>query len=137
MIFVDTNILVDLASRPSRWTEWSRQALAAARVEDDLVSNHIVLAELAPGFRSVQPLVDLLGDVGLRLLPLTEAAAFRAGRAHAAYRATGGKRLAILADFLIGGHAAELEAKLLTRDKQRFATYFPELTLITPETDNG
>ena len=74
---------------------------------------------------------------GIVTLPLDERAAFRAGQAHAAYRRAGGERQAILADFLIAGHASVLDAALVTRDRQRFASYFPELRLIAPETHNG
>ena len=37
----------------------------------------------------------------------------------------------------LGAHAAALGAKPITRDKRCFRTYFPELALITPETDHG
>ncbi len=67
-------------------------------------------------------------------MPLTNEVAIRAGQAHRLYRDRGGTRDAILADFLIGAHAAVRRAPLITRDRQRFASYFPELTIIAPET---
>ena len=55
-------------------------------------------------------------------------------RAASRVRIAGGRHASVLADFLIGAHAVELGATLVTRDKGRFSTYFPDLTLITPET---
>lgn len=59
----------------------------------------------------------------------------RAGQAHAAYHArrrrhghTGEKR--ILADFLIGAHALERGAALLTFDPTGYRAAFPELSLL-------
>jgi predicted nucleic acid-binding protein len=62
------------------------------------------------------------------------AAAFLAGHAHAGYRQAGGRRVAILPDFLIGAHAAVTGRPLLTRDPRRIATYIPGANLITPAT---
>lgn len=60
------------------------------------------------------------------------AAAFLAGHAHATYRQAGGRRAAILPDFLIGAHAAVTGRPLLTRDPRRIATYIPGAALISP-----
>ncbi|MBW6529563.1 hypothetical protein KZ820_02345 [Sphingomonas sp. RRHST34] len=69
---------------------------------------------------------------------LDAAAAFRAGVAHRAYRHAGGPGTAVLADFLIEAQAATTpQSVLITRDRQHLAAYFPDLTLITPETDHG
>jgi predicted nucleic acid-binding protein len=137
VIFVDTSALIDGTQEVGQWTEWSERALAAARATDRLVSNHVVFAELSPIYSSRSEVSVVLSALRIDLLALSEDAAFLSGRAHAAYKAAGGSRQSILADFLIGGHACALGAKLLTRDKRRMATYFPELELITPETDHG
>ena len=59
-------------------------------------------------------------------------AAFLAGKSFLAYRRRGGHRTAPLSDFYIGAHAAVSGYRLLTRDVQRFRTYFPTVALITP-----
>ena len=133
MIFIDSNVLIDILAPDSPWATWAEEAIGAAD-SDDLVINHIVLAEISPRFETVDTMLGFLRSSGISILELGDATAFHAGKAHARYRAAGGERQAILADFLIGAHAQTLEATLVTRDRQRFTTYFPELTLITPET---
>ncbi len=135
MIFVDTNILIDLLDRSDDWSSWSRVSIRGFR--EPLVTNHVVFAELAPRYAEPASVAGFLKVVGVEILPLDDRAAFRAGLAFRAYRRAGGQRKAILPDFLIAGHASALDATLLTRDRQRFASYFPELNLIAPETDNG
>lgn len=134
MILIDSNVLIDLIEPDGAWRDWSEEAILAA--EDPFVVNAVVIAEIARQFRSFDDELSFLDRLGAKRLPITDDAAFHAGKAHAAYRASGGKRGGILADFLIGGHAMALNATLLTRDKSRFATYFPDLILITPETDD-
>jgi predicted nucleic acid-binding protein len=136
MIFVDSNALIDLSSGREPWVNWSRSAVADACASGPVVINAVVFAELAPNFTSIDILSGFLETVGIEVVDLSRAAAYRAGQAFAAYRQAGGKRDAILADFLIGGHASALGAALLTRDRQRFAGYFPELKVIAPETNN-
>jgi predicted nucleic acid-binding protein len=60
-------------------------------------------------------------------------ALFLAGKVFTRYRKSGGTRTGVLPDFFIGAHAAVSELPLLTRDVGRYKTYFPSLTLITPE----
>ncbi len=68
---------------------------------------------------------------------MTDEAAFLAGLAFRRYKAGRGEAKMILADFLIGAHAVTLDATLLTRDRRFYVKYFPDLPLITPETDHG
>jgi predicted nucleic acid-binding protein len=76
-------------------------------------------------------------ELGIAIDPLTPDIAYRAGHAHVGCRLADGRQQSVLADFLIGAHAASIGATPVTRDRKRFATYFPDLTLITPETHHG
>ena len=132
MNFLDSNIVIDLVEGASSWSDWTRRAVARAGAP--LVGNAVVIAESASHFADLATQLGYLAELGLTIRDISPAAARRAGRAHRAYRRAGGKRSAVLPDFLIGGHVVDLGAALITRDRQRFAAYFPELALITPET---
>jgi predicted nucleic acid-binding protein len=59
----------------------------------------------------------LLPKLLFRRDPLPWEAAYLAGRAFRQYRARGGNRSRVLADFLIGAHAATEGMTLITRDR--------------------
>ncbi|XVN42920.1 MAG: hypothetical protein RCG15_01000 [Candidatus Rickettsia vulgarisii] len=48
------------------------------------------------------------------------------------YKANDGKKNSILSDFFIGAHASVLDIPLITRDVNRYRTYFPRINLISP-----
>jgi len=48
------------------------------------------------------------------------------------HRASGGKRERVIADFLIGAHAASQCERLLTRDRGYYKRYFAGLTVVDP-----
>ena len=134
MIFVDTNVLIDLLNPDERWFAWSRDRMIALAGETDLVADTIVLAELASNFTSLDDLYAALERYDVELLSIDDRIAFVAGQAFREYRRRSKARDAMLSDFLIGAHARQLGASLLTRDVGMYRTYFPDLTLITPET---
>lgn len=137
MIFLDTNIIIDLFGDDDDATvEWSIARYGDAVAAGAVVCNQIVLAELAGHAPGVSALRQRLDRLEIDVLDFADDAAFRAGAAFRDYRDRGGPRTSILSDFLIAGHAVALGAVLLTRDR-RLARYFPDLNLITPETDHG
>lgn len=133
MTFVDTNILIDIASGNPDWANWSRRAMASARARGSLVINAMVYAEFAIAFETQTDCDTEIEAFGLTLADMPRSAAFRAAQAFRSYRRAGGPRRRTLPDFLIGGHASVANAPLLTRDARRYRAYFPELTLIAPE----
>ncbi|MDX5984500.1 type II toxin-antitoxin system VapC family toxin [Sphingomonas echinoides] len=135
MILVDTNVLIDLRDRDPAWEPWSMRAVALARLAGPVGTTAVTVGELASRGGTLVELRELCSAFGIPLLPLSVAGAYHAGQAHRAYRAAGGGREKLLADFLIGGEAEALGAQLLTRDPRPYRRYFPDLTLITPETD--
>ena len=134
MTFLDSNVVIDLIEIDAHFSTWSRAAVARARYRAPIAVNMVVLAECASQFATVEEQLRYFGEAAFDIIDLSPDAARRAGLAHRAYRRAGGERSGVLADFLIGGHAAAIGAALLTRDRQRFAGYFPDLTVITPET---
>jgi predicted nucleic acid-binding protein len=132
MILVDANILIDIFAAESSWTSWSQEQLSASSAEG-LAINFVVYAETAPCFSSKTDLDLFLNDFSIRVLALTEEAAYMAAMAHQAYRRLGGQRIATLPEFFIGAHASASGMKLLTRDTARYKAYFPKVKLISPE----
>lgn len=137
MIFLDTNVIIDvLEPQDSAEALWSRDTIARLAGDEALVTNLVVVAELVSGLADADGIQASLAKAEIVVLDLDLPVAVRAGMAFGDYRRRGGGKQSILADYLIAGHAATLGATLMTRDR-RIASYFPDLTLITPETDHG
>ncbi len=133
MTLVDTNVLLDLVTDDPVWAEWSIRQLDAASMKGPLAINDVVYAELSVRFERIEALDDILGEAGITLAPMPRPALFLAGKVFQRYRAAGGVRNGVLPDIFIGAHAAIAGLPLLTRDVHRYRTYFPSLSLITPE----
>jgi predicted nucleic acid-binding protein len=130
---LDTNVLLDIFTADPKWLEWSTAQFRRASAEGPILINPIVYAELAAGFDSRADLDHWLRPALFRRLPLPYEAGFRASRAFLEYRRGGGTKTSPLPDFYIGAHAETAGFTLVTRDVARYRTYFPKLTLITPE----
>ncbi|GGB97301.1 DNA-binding protein [Novosphingobium endophyticum] len=135
MIFVDSNVAIDALDPDSPFHGWAQDRLADA-LDGGVFFNHIVVAELAARAISVEELQRMLDLLRIPVEPLTDEVAFRAGQAFKAWIRNGGRRGALLPDFVIGAHASVNGARVLTRDPRRFRSYFPELDLILPEPTN-
>jgi predicted nucleic acid-binding protein len=132
MVFVDTNVLVDVLERDSQWWKWSlgqMQSLAAAH---QLAINAVIYAELAATHTSSADLDQKIATMNLGYEEIPRAAAFLAGKAFILYRRRAGGKTGVLSDFFIGAHAAVLGCPILTRDQSKYATYFPTVPLIAP-----
>ena len=129
---IDTNVLLDLVTDDPDWAEWSIQQLDAAFLRGPLLINDIVYAETSIRFARIEDLEVLLIDGRLNMAPLPRPALFLAGKVFQRYRAAGGTRTGVLPDFFIGAHAAVADLPLLTRDAQRYRSYYPSVALITP-----
>jgi predicted nucleic acid-binding protein len=129
---VDANVLLDLFTANPRWKEWSKENLKAALAAGEVALNPIIYAEVSIAFTHESELDAELRWLGIVRRPLPYAAAFPAGRAYLYYRREGGKRCSPLPDFYIDAHAQVEGLRLLTRDAQRYRTYFPEVELVFP-----
>jgi predicted nucleic acid-binding protein len=133
LTFVDTNILIDIASGNPAWAGWSRQALVSAHAKGKVLFNAIVYAEFAVSFETEAECDAEIDKFELSFVEIPKSAAFRAAQAFRAYRRAGGARSVVLPDFFIGAHASVLRVALLTRDAKRYRSYFPEATIIAPK----
>jgi predicted nucleic acid-binding protein len=129
---IDTNILLDLFTDDPVWAEWSIRQLDAAAVKGPLTINSVVYAELSVRFGRIEDLDALLDEAAISMLDIPRSALFLAGKVFQQYRAAGGSRSGVLPDFFIGAHAAVVGMPLLTRDVQRYRSYFPSVTLLAP-----
>lgn len=130
---IDSNVLIDIISADHDWSAWSESALAKAARLGPVHINPIIYAEVSRAYLDISTLDAALPSADLRRAPLPYAAAFLAGKAHAAYRRRGGTRMATLPDFFIGAHALVDRLTLVTRDPRRYRHAFPDLRLVAPE----
>ena len=132
MIFIDTNIILDIWDGDPIWAILSRRRVERLLQIEELAINPIVYAELAPRFNTRAKLDRALDEFSFLLLSIPREASFLAGRAHLQYRRRGGSKSNVLPDFFIGAHAVAMGAAVLTRDARRYVSYFPTVRLITP-----
>lgn len=136
MILVDSNVLIDVLTHDPQWFGWSRRQIGRAADGAYMFVNPVIAAEVGGAFASAEHFRQVMASLLIGIEVLDEAAGFLAGQAFQRYRARRGAMAPRipLPDFLIGGHAARAGATVLTRDPRFYASYFPQITLITPET---
>ncbi len=131
-ILVDSNILLDIFTEDKNWFDWSSQQLEKYAEQGELCINQIIYSEISIGFDRIEDMEAVLPKEYFTYLDLPYEAAFLAGKCFLKYRRAGGKMRTPLPDFLIGAHAAVEGMALLSRDKNRYKTYFPKVSLIAP-----
>ncbi len=130
---VDANVLIDVMTRDPDHAAASRRSLAAAALQGPVAINPIILAELSTPFDCAAAVDRALSlFTSLARLDLPWSAAHRTAQAFVAYRRAGGSRRSPLPDFYIGAHAEVAGLRLLTRDEERYRTYFPAVELVVP-----
>ena len=136
MFLVDTNVLLDVFTNDPQWCSWSEGAIREALVAGPIGISPIIYAETSLAFADAETLDRQLDELMLDRLQLPYRAAFGAARAYRRYRHAGGSRSVPLPDFYIGAHAETDGLTLITRDARRFQTYFPAVTLVSPDTSS-
>lgn len=131
-VLVDSNVLLDILTDDPLWYAWSAEQLDACAAQARLCINPLIYAEVSVGFERIEDLEAALPPESFTRLELPWDAGFLAGKAFLRYRRTQGSRTSPLPDFYIGAHAAIEGMSLLTRDAQRYRSYFPTLELIAP-----
>lgn len=129
---VDTTILLDIVAAGAAFGRRSIDALRTATQEGRIVACDVVWAEFSAAYASPATAKEALAAFGLDYDPVGPEAALHAGTAWRRYRAAGGPRQRVIADFLIAGHALAQADRLLTRDRGFYRRYFEDLAIIDP-----
>jgi predicted nucleic acid-binding protein len=132
---IDSCVLLDVITGDEHWADWSAAQIAAAFDEGRAVINPIIYAEVSVGYETVEELDELLPAADYEREPLPYLAGFAAGKAFLRYRRGGGQKRSPMPDFYIGAHAAIAGYRLLTRDVNRYRTYFPTIDIIASPPD--
>jgi predicted nucleic acid-binding protein len=132
---IDTSVLLDVFLADERFGPRSREAVRRCAAEGCLVACGPVWAEIAAAFADAEAAGEAMGRLGVDFVPCGREAALAAGGAWRKYRAGGGKRGRVIADFLIGAHAAHHADRLLTRDRGFHRAYFRGVALVEPSND--
>lgn len=132
MLLVDTCVLVDVLQNDPEWAGWSIAQMRAQASMHALVINPVIYAEISLSFSTLEALDAVVATLALEVREIPRPALFLAAKAYAQYRKRGGSKLQVLPDFFIGAHAAVEGWPLLTRDANRFRTYFPTLEVLAP-----
>ena len=125
---VDTNVLLDVFVSGAPHHAQSQEWLVSAYDRGAILVCDVVYAELVPAFGDRSSLDRALGEINATVSPIDTAIAYEAGIRWSRYRQAGGPRGRIIADFLIGAHAAATADTFLTRDRGFYSTYFPDLS---------
>ena len=153
---VDTNVLLDLLAGDADMATAARTALAGALSLGSLAVCPAVYAELAANFPDREDLTRFIHVFQIQVDDFSTEALYLAATAWRRYAHNRGKQVRcsrcghqtevtcpscgaplswrqhVLADFLVGGHAAAQADQLLTRDPHHYRRHFPILTVRTP-----
>lgn len=114
---VDTNVILDVIGADERFGTVSKKLLSECAENGILVINPIIFAEVGAYLDSLEELDSLLPEDLFRRDDLPWEAAFLAGKAFTRYKREGGQKKRMLADFLIGAHAALMGFGIISRDE--------------------
>lgn len=131
-LLVDSNVILDVFLDDPKWADWSEAALSGHSINSTLFINPIIYTEVSIGFDRIEDFESALLKAGFKMLDMPKEALFLAGKAFLNYRKKKGAKKSPLPDFYIGAHAAVLGIDLITRDTNRYRTYFPTVSLICP-----
>lgn len=133
---IDSNVLLDIFTQDPHWFDWSASQLSKLADQSLLIINPIIYAEVSVRFSRIEVLDGLLLETDFNRERIPYAAAFLAAKAFQSYKGRGGVKQSRLPDFFIGAHAAVRDYQLLTRDRARYRTYYPTLSLIVPDSEH-
>lgn len=129
---VDTSVLLDVFTADPRFGPGSRAALDTCFGDGALVISDVVWAETVAAFPASDAAATAMAALGASFSGSSNETASVAGAAWRAYRAAGGQRTRVVADFLVGAHARVQADRLLTRDRGFYRRYFTDLAVVDP-----
>ena len=104
-------------------------------LQGPLVINQIIFAEFSYRYDLYEEADALLPQEEFRREEVPFMAVFAAAKAFSVYRRAGGVEDKPLPDFFIGAHAMVRRYQIITPDPSGFRAYFPDVELISPDTD--
>ncbi|HEC28625.1 MAG TPA: PIN domain-containing protein [Gammaproteobacteria bacterium] len=132
-VFVDSCVLLDLFTDDPNWGEWSENILEKYSKTNTLYINSIVYTEISIGFDKIEDVEKVISGLGIKVLEIPREALFLTGKTYLKYRKNKGTKNSPLPDFFIGAHVSVEKFDLITRDTNKYITYFPQVKLIHPE----
>ena len=131
-IFVDSCVLLDLFTDDPDWADWSENILEQYSQTNTLYINSIVYTEVSIGFNKIEEVENAISELNIKVLEIPREALFLTGKAYLKYRKNKGTKNSPLPDFFIGAHVSVEKFHLITRDANKYKTYFPQVKLIHP-----
>ncbi len=129
---VDSSVLLDIFTADLVFGPRSKEALRRCLAEGRLIACEVVWAEVGSFFPSEAAAEAAMKNLGVEFNGIDLPTALAAATAWKAYRARGGKRERVVADFLIAAHTLAQADRLLSRDRGFYRAYFSRLRVLDP-----
>jgi predicted nucleic acid-binding protein len=130
---VDSCVLLDLFTDDENWANWSENTLEIFSRTNTLYINSVIYTEVSIGFNKIEEVEAAIGNLEIKVLEMPREALFLTGKVFLTYRKNKGTKNSPLPDFFIGAHASVSQFGLITRDVEKYKTYYPNVKLVHPE----